>query len=108
MPSLTATQSAEGQLSGLTRIHKAAKGSRSLRFDNLLHHITPTLLEKAYYKLNRKPTRGVDGVSWREYGNSLVDNIQSLHQQLHKEIYKPQPVLRTWIPKPNGEQRPIG
>ena len=108
MPSLTATQRADGWLSGLARIHKAAKRSRSLRFDNLLHHITPVLLEQAYYKLNRKPSRGVDGVSWKEYGNSLVDNIQSLHQQLHKQRYKPQPVLRTWIPKPNGEQRPIG
>ena len=37
----------------------------------------------------------------------MADNIQSLHQQLHKQRYKPQPVLRTWIPKPNGEQRLI-
>ena len=108
MPSLTATQRADGWLSGLARIHKAAKGSRSLRFDNLLHHITPALLEQAYYKLNRKSTRGVDGVIWKEYGNNLVVNIQSLHQQLHMHRYKPQPVLRTWIPKPNGEQCPIG
>jgi len=89
MPSLTATQSAGGWLSGLARIHTAAKRDRSLKFDNLLHHITPALLEQAYYKLNRKPTRGVDGVSWKEYGHNLADKLQSLHQQLHKQRYKP-------------------
>jgi hypothetical protein len=61
MASLTATQRADGWLSGLARINKAAKRNRLLRFDNLLHHITPVLLEQAYYKLNRKPSRGVDG-----------------------------------------------
>lgn len=108
MPGLTATQSAEGGLSGLERIHTAARGSRSLRFDNLLHHITPALLERAYYCLNRKPTRGVDGVSWQEYGQNLANKLQSLHQLLHSQRYKPQPVLRKWIHYANGSQSPTG
>jgi RNA-directed DNA polymerase len=31
-----------------------------------------------------------------------------LHQRIHTGQYKPQPVLRLWLPKPNGEKRPIG
>jgi hypothetical protein len=54
MPSLTATQSAEGKLTGLARLQVKAKQDRSLRFSNLLHHITPEMMEKAYKSLNRQ------------------------------------------------------
>jgi group II intron reverse transcriptase/maturase len=47
-------------------------------------------------------------VNWKEYGYNLAANLQRLHQRLHTQRYKPQPVLRAWRPKPNGEQRPIG
>jgi hypothetical protein len=54
MPGLTATQSAEGKLTGLARLQVKAKQDRSLRFSNLLHHITPEMMEKAYKSLNRQ------------------------------------------------------
>jgi hypothetical protein len=60
MPGLTATQSAEGKLTGLARLQVKAKQDRSLRFSNLLHHITPEMMEKAYKSLNRQSARGVD------------------------------------------------
>ena len=42
------------------RLHTKAKRNRSLRFNNLLHHITEALLIKAYNRLNRKSAKGVD------------------------------------------------
>ncbi len=108
MPGLTATQSAEGKPSGLERLHVKARQDRSLRLSNLLHHITPELLEKAYKSLNRKSARGVDHQSWKQYGEELPSRIRDLHQRIHTRRYKPQPVLRLWLPKPNGEKRPIG
>ena len=94
MPDLTATQSAEARSSGLVRLHTKAKQNRSLRFNNLLHHITPALLVKAYNCLNRKPNRGVDGESWTSYGKHLSERINALHKRIHTQGYKPKPVLR--------------
>jgi group II intron reverse transcriptase/maturase len=108
MPGLTATQCAEGKLTGLERLHSKAKQNRSLQFNNLLHHITPLMLTQAYKHLNRKSSRGVDNVSWKDFGTDLAKKIENLHQRLHAQKYKPQPVRRIWLPKPNGDKRPIG
>ncbi len=108
MPGLTTTQSVEEGLSGLRRLHKLAKQERSLQFNNRLHHITPEMLEKAYLHLNRNSARGIDNESWMSFRQGLPERIQDLHQRLHTEQYKPQAVLRIWLPKPNGEKRPIG
>ncbi len=102
------TQSLEARSSGLARLHEKAKEDRSLRFNNLLHHITPELLIQAYKHLNRKSARGVDGESWIDFGKNLPERIRHLHQRINNQHYKPQVVLRIWLPKPNGEKRPIG
>lgn len=108
MPSLIATQSAVTGLSGLARLHDIAKADRTLRFNNVLHHITPARLAQAYQDLNHKSARGVDGESWKDFGKNLSERILDLHKRVHTQQYKPQPVLRIWLPKPNGEKRPIG
>ena len=35
-------------------------------------------------------------------------NLQDLHQRIQSGRYKSKPVKRLWIPKADGEQRPIG
>ena len=95
-------------MTGPMRIHQTAKQNRSLRFDNLLHHITPQRLLQAYQCLNKKSAKGVDGVSWQTYGSQLSKRIKDLHRRIHTQQYHPQPVKRIWIPKANGDQRPIG
>jgi RNA-directed DNA polymerase len=108
MPGLTATKRAEGKLTGLARLHVKAKQDRSMRFSNLLHHIIPEMMEKAHKSLNRQSARGVDQQSSEQYGRELSARFLDLHQRIHTGQYKPQPVLRLWLPKPNGEKRPIG
>ncbi len=95
-------------MSSLYRIRKTAKENSSLRFNNLLHHITPRLLLDAYNNLNKKAARGVDGESWHSYGQGITDKINYLHTKIHTGRYKPQPSKRIWLPKPDGRQRPIG
>lgn len=107
-PDWTATQSAEAKLSGLARVHSAAKQDRSRRFNNLLCHITPQQLSKAYTHLNKKSARGVDGESWKSYGIGLSQRLKDLHHRIHTLKYMPQPVKRIYIPKANGDLRPIG
>ena len=107
-PDRTATQSAASRLSGPMRLHQSAKQNRSLQFDNLLHHITCKQLYQAYQHLNKRSAKGVDGESWASYGEQINVRIESLHSRIHTMRYKPQPVKRIWIPKANGDQRPIG
>jgi RNA-directed DNA polymerase len=105
MPNLTTTttQSVGGRLPDLAHLHTVAKQVRSLRFNNLLHHITPMLLERAYNRLNRKSAKGIDNESWTSFGERLPERIQNLHQRIHTQQYKPQPVLRIWLPKQMGK-----
>lgn len=95
-------------MSSLHRIRKTAKENRTLRFNNLLHHITPELLKNAYDNLNKKAARGVDDETWQSYGQGLTDKLQNLHVKIHTGRYKPQPSKRIWLLKPDGRQRPIG
>ena len=107
-PSTTVTQSTGKRLSGHLRIRKAASQDKKLQFNNLLTHISPELLKKAYLKISRKSKDGVDGVSWKVYGLELTKRLEDLNQRIHTGRYKPKPVKRIRIPKANGELRPIG
>lgn len=108
MSDRTVTQSTAARSPRLARLQVKAKSDRSLRFNNLLHHITPELLTQAYQHLNRQSARGVDGESWGDFGRNLTERVTQLHQSLHTQKYQQQAVRRVWIPKLSGEQRPIG
>jgi RNA-directed DNA polymerase len=52
---------------------------------------------------------GVDGVSIAQVEAAGVDAfVTGLHQALRTKSYRPQPVLRVLIPKPDGRMRPLG
>lgn len=108
MPDRTVTQSAASRLSGLARVQEAARRDRSCQFNNLLCHITLERLHQAYQQLNKQSARGVDGVSWKSYGINLSERLSALHHRIHTLKYQPQPVKRIYIPKSNGDRRPIG
>lgn len=93
---------------GLVRVREAAMWNRSLRFDNLLHHVTHPLLEQAYRALHKDAAPGVDGVDWKAYGEGLAERLVRLHEAVQSGRYRAQPVRRQWIAKPDGRQRPLG
>ena len=102
------TQSPAGSEASLARIREAAKRERALRFNNLLHHVTVPLLERAYRALRRDAAPGVDGVKWADYGEGLSERLVRLHEALHSGHYRARPVRRQWIAKSDGRQRPLG
>ena len=55
-----------------------------------------------------KGAGGVDGVTVGELEEYLKENWNSIKQQIRERTYKPQPVLRVEIPKPNGGVRKLG
>lgn len=95
-------------MNGLDRIREAAGRDRSLRFTNLMHHITPDLLRGAYDALKREAAAGIDGVTWHEYGEGLESRIRGLQDRVQSGRYRAKPSKRVWIPKPDGRKRPIG
>jgi retron-type reverse transcriptase len=56
-------------------------------------------------------TPGIDGVTKRHIDNRK-DGRNQLVQQMREELitngYRPQPVKRVYVPKANGERRPLG
>ena len=89
--------------SALERVRQAAKGDKKLRFTALLHHIyNLETLRLAYFSLKKEAAAGVDGETWRHYGESLEDNLRDLSERLKRGAYRAQPVRRVYIPKADG------
>ena len=103
------TPSREDALSALERVHQAASKDKKLRFTALLHHIyNPETLRKAYFCLKKEAAPGVDGETWRHYGETLEDNLQDLSHRLKRGAYRAKPVRRVYIDKNEGRKRPLG
>mgnify|MGYP000189366472 CR=1 FL=1 len=66
-------------------------------------------LNAAYLQVVRnKGAAGVDGMAVDELGDYLSENGESIREQLRTRKYKPQPVRRVEIPKPDGGVRNLG
>jgi RNA-directed DNA polymerase len=103
------TQRRSDALSALERVRQAAHKDRKTKFTALLHHIyNPDMLETAYLALKREAAPGVDGETWRHYGQALESNLQDLSDRLKRGAYRAKPVRRVYIPKADGRQRPLG
>ena len=103
------TPSREDALSALERVRQAASKDKKLRFTALLHHIyNPETLRKAYFSLKKEAAPGVDGETWRHYGEALEDNLQDLSHRLKRGAYRAKPVRRAYIDKNDGRKRPLG
>jgi group II intron reverse transcriptase/maturase len=103
------TLSRQGAPSALERVREAAQRERQQRFTALLHHVyDPNRLRQAYLALNRHAAAGVDGETWQHYGERLEENLQDLSRRLARGAYRARPVLRRFILKADGRQRPLG
>jgi retron-type reverse transcriptase len=80
-----------------------------MRFTALLHHVYDlNRLRAAYSSLKKEAAPGVDGETWRHYGEELDDNLQNLADRLKRGAYRAKPVRRVYISKEDGRQRPLG
>jgi RNA-directed DNA polymerase len=95
--------------SALGRIRQAAVKDKKVRFTSLMHHIYDlSMLREAYYGLKRDAAPGVDGETWRRYGENLESNLEDLAGRLRRGAYRAKAVRRAFITKDDGRQRPLG
>ena len=71
------TPSRDSMSNGLDRVRTAARLDKKVRFTALLHHVTVDLLGDAYSWLKRDAASGVDGVTWRAYGEGLSNVLRT-------------------------------
>jgi len=53
-------------------------------------------------------TAGCDGINMATFDEELKENLQEITEELKSATFKPMPVRRVYIPKPNGKTRPLG
>jgi RNA-directed DNA polymerase len=103
------TLSRDRARSALERVRQAGKRDRKLRFTALLHHVYDiNRLRAAFRALKREAAPGVDGETWRHYGEALEEHLQDLSERLQRGAYRAKPVRRVYISKEDGRQRPLG
>jgi group II intron reverse transcriptase/maturase len=92
-------------------LHAKAKASPNQRFHALYDKVyRPDVLAHAYdcCKAN-SGAAGVDGQTFQDIEEYDVARwLGELAEELRVRTYRPSPVRRVWIPKPDGKQRPLG
>jgi len=73
-----------------------------------MHLFTEDFLLACFGALKRNKAPGIDAVTAEEYEANLGVNIRGLVQRLVARQYRPQPTRRVYIPKSNGDKRPLG
>ena len=103
------TQRRAALQNALDRVRQAVRKDKKQQLTALWHHVYNTdRLHEAYRTLNREAAAGVDGQTWKAYERTSEGNLQDLSERLKGGAYRAKPVLRTYVSKEDGRQRPIG
>ena len=91
---------------------QVAKDDKIRKFHSLYDKlVSEEVLREAFCKVMQNGgSGGVDGKEIGDYDNEEGSEalIQEIRQELLEGSYNPQPVMRVYIPKPDGSLRPLG
>lgn len=92
----------------LRGIANKAALQKTYRFRSIARILTVDFLLLNWDSINKKAASGIDNVSASEYEKNLQGNIENLVESLKGNRYKAKLVKRHYIPKANGQMRPLG
>ena len=93
------------------RLYRKAKQDKAFRFYVLYDKLTlDYMLKEAWKRVKQnKGAAGYDRMSIADVEKYGVNQyLCELADEIKRETYKAQPVLRVYIPKANGKMRPLG
>jgi RNA-directed DNA polymerase len=102
------TQSRAAVSRAQARIREAVTRNKQEKLTALLHHLSIDVLRASFFDLNKLAASGVDERTWADYAEGLEANLTELHRRVHTGAYRALPSRRTYIPKADGRQRPLG
>ena len=98
-----------GKHQNVGKTESERKGERRKMSAMLEKILSDENVEAAKHRIcSNKGAAGVDGVTVQELDHYMEENWQSIKAQIRERKYRPQPVQRVEIPKPNGGVRKLG
>ncbi len=93
-----------------TTLQAKAKAELTARFYSLWDKVCrEDILAEAYRRCRvNRGAPGVDGERFKDIEDHRQAWLEGLQQELREKRYQPGPLLRVWIPKANGGERPLG
>jgi len=84
--------------------------SKKKKHHSLIDKIySPQNLNLAWEKVRaNKGSAGVDHITITKFAENKETYLDELRRQLKEDSYRPKPVKRVMIPKPDGRKRPLG
>jgi RNA-directed DNA polymerase len=92
------------------KLGQKAKQEPGFRFYTLYNHIIREDVLETAWKLVKKNggSAGVDGTTIEELDEKVEYFLKTVKEELQNRTYRPEAVLRVYIPKANGKMRPLG
>lgn len=90
------------------RIATLAKQAPTMVIRTLAHHMDAAWLREAYGSTRKDGATGVDQQTAAEYAKALESNLKNLLERAKSGSYRAPPVKRVYIPKGDGQKRPLG
>ena len=92
----------------LQGIAEKAHSQKQYRFRNLYGMLNEELLKESWGEIKKHAASGVDQISAPDYEPHLEETIRGLVERLKQKRYRAKLVKRHYIPKGNGQLRPLG
>ena len=111
MPNIGQQHSIEKSRQLQRNLYLAAKKDKQRRFHALYDRIFRLdILWRAWKEVREnKGSAGIDGITFEMIeGYGVEEYLLDIQEDLQNKKYRPKPVKRVYIPKPDGKQRPLG
>ncbi len=93
----------------LTMLNEKSRENPNYKFKRLYRNLfNEDFYLRAYAKIYNKEGNLTEGTDGKTIDGFSIEKVQKLIEEIKTEKYNPNPVRRVYIPKKNGQTRPLG